>query len=205
MHRCACLLSESLGDCCTLQTCRSAIAGRHLGGCWAECSHAGCRVAAGYTCSCRALFVCFLHGRIQNPACKDPNTSQGLQGRAESLCCGPVDARQPMTQDKRLCRALALALAAPMCRAVSARTGLLGGPRGQGLVRPVQESTVSFMPSVATWMVRPPTSTMRHPLLAVCPAWAATRPGVSLLQAAHRQSAHRYPSVALACTGIGLL
>ncbi len=26
------------------------------------------------------LFVCFLHGRIRNPACKDPYTSQGLQG-----------------------------------------------------------------------------------------------------------------------------
>ncbi len=26
-------------------------------------------------------FVCFLHGRIRNPACKDPYTSQGLQGQ----------------------------------------------------------------------------------------------------------------------------
>ncbi len=26
------------------------------------------------------MFVCFLYDRIQNPACKDPCTSQGLQG-----------------------------------------------------------------------------------------------------------------------------
>ncbi len=29
------------------------------------------------------LFVCFLHGRIRNPACKDPYTSQGLQGQRQ--------------------------------------------------------------------------------------------------------------------------
>ncbi len=29
------------------------------------------------------LFVCFLHGRILNAACKDPYTSQGLQGQRQ--------------------------------------------------------------------------------------------------------------------------
>ncbi len=28
------------------------------------------------------ILLCFLHDRIRNPACKDPCTSQGLQGRA---------------------------------------------------------------------------------------------------------------------------
>ncbi len=28
-------------------------------------------------------FLCFLHGRIRNPACKDPYTSQGLQGQRQ--------------------------------------------------------------------------------------------------------------------------
>ncbi len=29
------------------------------------------------------FYVCFLHGRIRNPACKDPYTSQGLQGQRQ--------------------------------------------------------------------------------------------------------------------------
>ncbi len=38
------------------------------------------------------LFVCFLRDRIRNPACKDPCTSQGLQGGV-----GPEEARPVVT------------------------------------------------------------------------------------------------------------